>query len=241
MILQTLKDQSRDASLAKNQSWRKTLISVVYEYEFKQGDHWVVGVLKALETIEKGGHECSPEFYVLLGLAKGIQLGFITQGNATYTDIALKATVDGSSTEIRDVVHELGRFGLFAAGPLGGSKGRQILEKTRAEEPAFDFTDPYNLPSHWKGDLADMLWRCHSGGAIPELNVLHGILSSVENDLLRYGEPRIGGLLLEASRRAEDSRLFSEALEQFATFGFFGNEILPGCQPERISAVDRVR
>lgn len=199
------------------------------EYSYKEGDHWIESVIFSLEALTKD-HTCSPELHILLGIARGVKTGTITKGDYFYTEIATKATVDGD-LDICSELMNLAANGLFTNGILPGAEEIQ---------PIIDHPNHLDL-QNWQGGFEDGIFNCDGVYNSPQGAILQGIMVATENETVRYGDHRYVKLAIEAVSGCRDQKYACRNLENFAELGFFGSELIHGCEPDRSSAVSRLK
>lgn len=200
------------------------------DYEHEEGHHWVERSLRSFESLAKE-HTCSPELHILIGLARGIKTGTITKGDFSYTEIATKAAVGGETWEISSELLDLARNGLFTNTLLRGAKNVQ---------PIVDH--PHDLdPANWQLPVEETLFDDSKIYNSTEGAILQGIVSGTCDDTIRYGDSRYYKLAIDAVNKVDQPQELYVALELLAEAGFFGSELLLGCEPEKSTAVSRLK
>lgn len=200
------------------------------DYQHKEGDHWVEPVLRSFEALTTE-QTCSPELHILLGVTRGIKTGTITRGDFSYTEIASKATASGEAAEISCELLCLARNGLFTNGSLPGSENVQ---------PITNHPNDLDL-ENWQGQIDESLFEFHEVYNSPQGAILQGIMAATENGIVRCGDPRFVKMAIEAISKCPNQKYACRRLENLAEVGFFGSELIYGCEPEKTSAVSRLK
>lgn len=216
---------------------------------YTEGDHWIEEYIHNFEQYAKSG-ECSIEFHALLGVLRGIRNGNITVGDRAYAELASKATISEEHGGVPWEIYHLGGFGLYAPARLGGPNAQWYIEKMDMTKFSLHAMISEHDPMYLTSELLEQVAMViNSGNAIPELNALYGIMNSVRvglvwgerNGFISKGDPYYGKLLLQAAEKSGNPHIFKEIAECMGENGYFGNETLLGCLPERETAVSRLK
>lgn len=200
------------------------------DYEYKEGDHWIEPVIRSFEALT-AEQTCSPELHILLGITRGIKSGTITKGDFFYTEIATKATASGESWEISCELLRLAEYGFFTNGVLAGVADVQPIKN---HPNGFDL-------ENWRGQLEEGIFEFDGVYNSPQGAILQGIMMATYDGTVRYGDPRFVKLAIEAMSKCPQQKYACRSLENFAEVGFFGSELIYGCEPDRTSAVSRIK
>jgi hypothetical protein len=203
---------------------------------------WVREVRETFDAIRKrvSGREPNLEFYALYGIVEGIELGTITRGNSSYRELAAKAMVDGEPpTCLEQPLLELGRNGLFISGFLADRNPTPTL--TPEDELPARYRHSI-MPTHWALAIESTLVK--SAGENSETFVARGAVYSILRGHTTHGDPELGKFILRALHNMDlhDSHIHNQdAARCVGRGGLLGDELLLGCEPEKQTAVDRLK